>query len=198
MSKRKRLNNHGFLSGVAFTEEQRCALQHFIRNKCLPARTRLRKDMAVLPDDHAIVKKGTVVEIERMLGSLEEFCFELNNVEGGLEEDMMKVRCKKGVWFKFICAEFLQLAQIFCDVYSEEGLEPTVTSAADGNHGKISLHPEGFAWDWRIWGLKNVEAVVDKIRKRARAISFRYDIVFGDPRHRDHIHSEFDIRKPEE
>jgi len=182
----------GYLSGVVFTQEQRHALTHLIRNKLLPARARLKKDMTFL-DDYVQVRKTTLYEIDKALSVLEELCVELNDV--GHKAASLRIKCKKGVWFRFVSSEFVELARIFHDVYQAEGLVPTVTSAADGVHGKNSLHPEGWAWDWRIWGLKDTQAVADEIRRRARDLSFRYDIVFGDPRHRNHIHSEFDIRK---
>ena len=109
----------------------------------------------------------------------------------------MKINCKEGVWFKFIDDRFLKLAAIVFHVYHPYGIIPTVTSACDGKHGKNSYHPDGLAWDWRIWKLpeEDLPNIADKIRKKAREISPRYDVVYGDEKHRDHIHTEFDVRK---
>lgn len=108
----------------------------------------------------------------------------------------MLIRCKKGVFFKYINEHFFALAQIVYDEYQKEYVVPVVTSACDGRHMRTSFHYVGLGWDWRIWGLPNPGDVADRIRKRAREISPRYDIVFGDSNHLDHIHTEYDIRKP--
>jgi len=107
----------------------------------------------------------------------------------------MKILYKEGVYLKFSDKTFLDLALIFFEEYQKDGVIPMVTSACDGRHMVGSLHGEGLAWDWRIWGLKDPGATADQIRIRARELNPRYDIVFGDPDHLDHIHSEFDIRK---
>jgi len=107
----------------------------------------------------------------------------------------MLIRFKEGVYLKFIDSHFLDLAQIFFEEFQKDGIVPMVTSACDGRHMGSSFHLDGLAWDWRIWGLKNPGATADRIRIRARELNPRYDIVFGDQDHLDHIHSEFDIRK---
>ena len=109
----------------------------------------------------------------------------------------MRVLCKEGVWFRFIDDRFLEIAKIIENVYHPYGVTPVVTSAADGKHSANSFHPDGFAWDWRIWGLptEDLDEIADKIRTKARQINFRYDVVYGDAKHLDHIHTEFDTRK---
>lgn len=107
----------------------------------------------------------------------------------------MLIRFKEGVYIKFIDEKFLNLAQIFFEEYEKDGVVPVVTSACDGRHMVESFHPDGLGWDWRTWGLKDPGATADRIRVRARQLNSRYDIVFGDPQHIDHIHSEFDTRK---
>ena len=108
---------------------------------------------------------------------------------------MVKVNCKENVWFKFISYEFLVAAQVAYGVYALQSLVPTVTSAADGIHGEGSLHPDGLAWDFRIWGLYDVRSVAEEICIKLQEIDYRYDVVFGDPKHLDHIHIEYDINK---
>ena len=107
----------------------------------------------------------------------------------------MLIRFKEGVYLKYIDEEFLNLAKIIFEEFQKEGLIPVVTSACDGRHMVGSFHPDGLAWDWRVWGLKDPGSTADRIRVRARLTSKNYDIVFGDPAHLDHIHSEFDIKK---
>ena len=109
----------------------------------------------------------------------------------------MKINCKEGVWFKFIDDRFLELAGIIESVYHPYGITPTVTSACDGKHSKNSYHKDGLAWDWRIWHLptEDLPKIADKIRRKARLINPRYDVVYGDEKHKTHIHTELDIRK---
>jgi hypothetical protein len=107
----------------------------------------------------------------------------------------MLIRFKEGTFLKFVDHSFLHLAKIFFEEFQKDDVVPVVTSACDGRHMAKSLHYEGLGWDWRIWGLKDPGATADRIRIRARELNPRYDIVFGDPAHLDHIHSEFDIKK---
>jgi len=104
----------------------------------------------------------------------------------------MIIKCKSGVWFKFIDSRFLDLAKIVYEEYQKAYIIPTVTSAADGEHMSGSFHQEGLAWDWRIWSLKSPKETADRIREKARALDPRYDVVFGDMKHLDHIHTEYD------
>lgn len=103
----------------------------------------------------------------------------------------MKVQTKQGVYFRFIDDRFIDLAHIFWEEYQKEHFIPTVTSADDGKHHPNSWHYKGLGWDWRIWGLKDVEDTVSRIREKLEFIDPRYNIIFGDPAHLDHIHSEF-------
>lgn len=107
----------------------------------------------------------------------------------------MLIRFKEGTHLLFIDDRFLDLAKIFFEEYEKDGLVPVVTSGCDGRHMVGSFHPDGLAWDWRILGLKDPGSTSDRIRVRARQLNPRYDIIFGDKDHLDHIHSEFDTRK---
>lgn len=109
----------------------------------------------------------------------------------------MQINCKEGVWFKFIDEIFMVIAHIVYEEYANKLVTPTVTSACDSYHKAGSLHFQGLAWDWRVWGLENPQGVADRIRIRVRKISPRYDVVYGDADHLDHIHTEFDIYKEE-
>jgi len=107
----------------------------------------------------------------------------------------MLIRFKEGTFLLFLDDRFFDLAKIFFEEFQKEDVIPVVTSACDGRHMIGSLHPEGLGWDWRIWGLKDPGATADRIRIRSRDLNPRYDIMFGDQAHLDHIHSEFDTRK---
>ena len=119
-----------------------------------------------------------------------------------METTLPTINFKIGVWLKFIDYRFLWLAKIIWEVYREYDQIPTVTSACDGKHMANSWHYKGLGWDWRIWGIDDpktpineIKEAVDKIREKAKEMSPRYDIVYGDPQHLDHIHSEYDENK---
>jgi hypothetical protein len=108
---------------------------------------------------------------------------------------MIKINIKKGVVFNVIAYEFCTLARIIFRVYQKYGAIPTCTSANDGKHATNSWHYFDLGWDWRIWGLSDPQAVADELRQELQAIDFHYDVVFGDPQHLDHIHTEYDLNK---
>ena len=108
---------------------------------------------------------------------------------------MIRINCEEGVWFKFIGFEFLTVARIVSRVYEKDSVIARIMSACDRIHMANSLHHEGLAWDWRIWGLKDPKAIADEIRREAQAVDFHYDVIFGDEKHLDHMHTEYDIRK---
>jgi hypothetical protein len=104
---------------------------------------------------------------------------------------MIKVNCKEGVWFKFITFEFLWCAQAVFNIYQKYEVVPTVTSACDGNHAQSSWHYKGLAWDWRIWGITDPHRAAEELREDLGRISAKYKVIFGDPQHLDHIHTEY-------
>jgi len=62
-----------------------------------------------------------------------------------------------------------------------------VTSAHDGTHSTRSLHDDGLAVDFRVWGFTEAEAkrVTAEIQQR---LGIRWDVVYE----RTHIHVEYD------
>lgn len=108
---------------------------------------------------------------------------------------MIRINSKEGIWYKFIDYRFLHMARVVYRVYQKQGVIPIVTSACDGQHMTGSYHPEGLAWDFRIWGLSDPQTAANEIREELKIIDFHYDVVYGDSKHLDHIHIEFDERK---
>jgi hypothetical protein len=115
---------------------------------------------------------------------------------------MIKINCEKGVVFKIIGYEFCTLARIVYRVLQKYNVTPTVTSANDSKHDSNSWHYKDLAWDWRIWGVDDPKTVIDEvkqaadeIRREAQAVDFRYDVIYGDKDHLDHIHTEYDLNK---
>ncbi len=115
---------------------------------------------------------------------------------------MIKINIKKGVVFNVIGYEFCLLARIIFRIYQKYGAIPAVTSANDSKHAPDSWHYKDLAWDWRIWGVDNpktpideVKQAADEIRQAAQNIDYHYDVIYGDPQHLDHIHTEYDLDK---
>ena len=112
------------------------------------------------------------------------------------------MKFKSGVRiYKFMKTPVMWILQVVQDT-APEGYEPTVTSANDSRHGEGSLHYKDAAFDIRVidypgFDLARFEAtrhVIDEwIGRMRRQLSKRqYDIVFGDPWHKNHIHIEWD------
>jgi len=110
-----------------------------------------------------------------------------------------RIEFKPGVYLKYVDYRFLWIAKVIWEVFQEFGIKaaPVVTSACDGKHGPGSLHPEGLAWDWRVWIIPEDirQRVVDRVKEMAHTMSPLYDIIYGDAQHLDHIHVEWDDRK---
>lgn len=115
---------------------------------------------------------------------------------------MVRINVKKGVVFNVIGYEFCTLARIVYRVLQKYNVTPTITSANDSKHVPNSWHYKDLGWDWRTWGLDNpktpideVKQAADEIRQAAQNIDFHYDVIYGDPGHLDHIHTQFTADK---
>lgn len=118
------------------------------------------------------------------------------------EAFVIRINVKKGVVFNVIGFEFCTLARIIYRIFQQWDMVPWITSANDGTHAPDSWHYKNLAWDWRIWGVDNPKTVIDEvkqaadeIRREAQAVDYHYDVIFGDPKHLDHIHTEYDLNK---
>lgn len=118
---------------------------------------------------------------------------------------MIRINIKKGVVFNSIGYEFCALARIIYRVLQKYNVIPTVTSGNDGKHAPNSWHYKDLGWDWRIWGVDDpktpideVKQAADEIRQAAQNTDYHYDVIYGDPQHLDHIHTEFDLNKKEQ
>uniref|UniRef100_A0A6M3LK27 Peptidase n=1 Tax=viral metagenome TaxID=1070528 RepID=A0A6M3LK27_9ZZZZ len=112
-----------------------------------------------------------------------------------MESEGMLVKVKDGVCFSEINFYLFLCCYMVSNVFRENGVVPTITSACDGRHKEGSLHYKGLAWDWRIWGLYYPEVVAWQIRERLQGVDKNYDVVYGDKDHLDHIHIEYDLKK---
>jgi len=108
---------------------------------------------------------------------------------------LIRINIKKGVVFNVIGYEFCALSRIVFRVFEKYNVIPTLTSAYDGEHVPDSWHYKDLGWDWRTWGLADPKAAADAIRRQAQALDYRYDVIFGDKKHLDHIHTQYDLNK---
>lgn len=72
-------------------------------------------------------------------------------------------------------------------VYKKHGQELVVTSTTDGVHSPGSMHPYGYAIDFRTWYFDSEEQI--KVRDElADALGDMYDVVLETT----HLHVEYD------
>jgi len=107
----------------------------------------------------------------------------------------IKIKLKDGVILKEINEPLMIVLRCACICYRRYKVTPTITSGADGQHKKNSLHYKGLAWDFRIWGVSDPGALARRLRLMLKSIDECFDVVYGDPAHRDHIHIEYDTKK---
>ncbi len=110
---------------------------------------------------------------------------------------MYKVLCESDVRISEINQYLTSLSEIIYSIYRKYGKIPIITSGNDSKHMKNSLHYEGLAWDFRIWDIPKSHRykVVYELRDILQGYDYRWDVVYGDKNHLNHIHIEFDIRK---
>ena len=110
----------------------------------------------------------------------------------------MKIALKEGVSIKEINRPFWDLCLVLWRVWNDFGHGVLrLTSAADGIHGVNSYHPKGLAWDWGLWGMSETEAeqVANALRRELAGIHHAFQVVYGDAKHKDHIHVEYDLKR---
>ena len=107
----------------------------------------------------------------------------------------MRILIKPGVRFVEVNAPFFAACAVVWKAYQEQGAVPTITSAADGEHMAASLHYKGLAWDFRVSDIKNPGGAAVIINNMLNADGKLYDVLFGDPKHLDHIHIEYDPKE---
>jgi len=107
---------------------------------------------------------------------------------------MFKILIKEGVIFREFNSHFVDFIGVLNDVAEKMGFIPTITSAAEGEHTLSSYHVLNCAWDIRTRGLKEVNMVVFNLGKNLEALDRRWEIIYGDKDHLDHIHVEFNLR----
>jgi hypothetical protein len=102
---------------------------------------------------------------------------------------------KNGVRIYGIQPEMVLVDNVVQDIFRRHSIRCIRTSALDGTHGRYSLHPIGFAEDYRtrhIMGrgrMATIGMIVDDLKDALPCC----DIVFEYPdEEQEHIHVEFD------
>lgn len=72
--------------------------------------------------------------------------------------------------------------------FGKYGIQPTITSAMDGNHMATSKHYTGDALDWRIWESDRQGVTNNIVFEMRYYLGGDYDVVLES----DHIHVEYD------
>lgn len=100
----------------------------------------------------------------------------------------MRVLVKEGAIFKEINERLFHVCISAWMVYQKYGVVPVITSANDSKHSQNSLHYKNLAWDLRVWGLPDPQAVVKELIAILNVKYDDYDVIFEN----DHIHIEWD------
>lgn len=103
----------------------------------------------------------------------------------------MAIKIAENVRFKIIPLEMLDMFQAILNAATSQGVEPTITGAADENYPKGKVHDQGYAIDIRIADIPDPGQYAEDIAKKLRAVSPYYKVLYGDPAHLDHIHIGF-------
>lgn len=106
------------------------------------------------------------------------------------------VDLKPGVRLDKLSTQMVIAAVIVKECYRAVGVAsgPTITSGSDGTHrAKNSLHYEGNALDFRIWNIPAKKRVgLTKAIQTSLGVDF--DVVLEV----DHLHVEYDPKRPQE
>jgi len=97
------------------------------------------------------------------------------------------------VKFKGLTVDLLKILPVIEETHrSLTGRGAVITSLNDGLHAVDSKHYEGNAVDLRVWYTDELAATQRWATTLAVTIGPDYDVVYGDMRHLDHIHVEYD------
>lgn len=107
---------------------------------------------------------------------------------------MFKILVKEGVVFREFNSHFMDFIKVLNEVGERMAFIPTITSAREGDHTYNSYHELNYAWDIRTRGLKDPKNVAENLRTKLCELDQRWEVIYGDKDHLDHIHIEFNLR----
>lgn len=101
------------------------------------------------------------------------------------------IKVLENVRFRKIPDEMFAMFQAISKAAAEQNTEATITGAAYENYPKGKVHDRGYAIDVRVSGIPDPETYDASIKSFLRAVSPHYVVLYGDPKHRNHIHIGF-------
>ena len=103
----------------------------------------------------------------------------------------MAIKVLENVRFKIIPYEMITMFEAILWAAERQGVEPTITGAAFENYPKGKVHDAGYAIDIRIVDIEKPHVYALEIENYLLAVSQHYKVLYGDPKHLDHIHIGF-------
>lgn len=103
----------------------------------------------------------------------------------------MAINILPNVRFRIIPVEMIDMFYAILTAGVRQGIEPTITGAAYDHYPRGKVHDRGYAIDVRTFDVPDPGAYADSIRYDLRAVSPYYVVLYGDPKHRNHIHIGF-------
>lgn len=105
-----------------------------------------------------------------------------------LFREVLQMLVKQGVSIGGIQAELLFGMMMANDLFEALGETLVITSVTDGEHGRLSYHPMGFAFDCRLPVEVSGLSVAQRLRE---TLGDQWDVVLEQT----HIHIEFEVRR---
>lgn len=103
----------------------------------------------------------------------------------------MAIQVKDTVRFRQIPIEMIFMFRAVLQAARHQGFEPVITGAAEEGYPKGKVHDRGYAIDVRVWNVPDRQQFADEIESYLRVVDSHYVVLYGDPKHCDHIHIGF-------
>lgn len=105
------------------------------------------------------------------------------------------LRVKENVIFRTLRPEIYKIFEVIEDAWSPYGVDPVITSAADGIHKRDSFHYRDLAIDLRSKTLPTAEAKVKVLTDLRHELGPEYDVLFeNEGEENEHFHLEYEGR----
>lgn len=103
----------------------------------------------------------------------------------------MAIQIKSCVRFKIIPVEMLAMFTAILNAAEAQGVEPVITGAAYNGYPPGKVHDAGYAIDVRTSNIPDPQSFAESVDRYLRVVDSHYVVLYGDPKHRDHIHIGF-------
>ena len=101
------------------------------------------------------------------------------------------IQVLENVRFKVIPYEMVVMFDALLACGKVQGFQPVITGAGNENYPIGKVHDQGYAIDVRTSNIPDVKAFVEGLHRTLGSLSPRYKVLYGDPKHLDHIHIGF-------